>query len=75
MDRLVSIIIPTYNRKNEVLDCLASLYKLNYNNFEVIVIDNGSNDSTSEAIKKYFPSVNLIELKENLGAVGARSLG
>ena len=75
MNRLVSIIIPTYNRKDEILDCLVSIYKLSYSNFEVIVIDNGSTDKTSDAIKTYYPSVKLIEFAENLGAVSARNIG
>lgn len=75
MDLSVSIIIPTYNRKQEILDCLMSINKLNYDVFEVIVIDNGSTDNTVEAIEKLYTTIKVIELKENLGAVGGRNLG
>jgi glycosyltransferase involved in cell wall biosynthesis len=50
---MISIIIPTLNRCNDLLDCIDSIYKQNLNsadgnaiNFEVLVIDNGSNDDT-----------------------------
>jgi len=75
MNKSVSIIIPTYNRKPEILDCLASIYELNYDNFEVVVIDNCSTDQTPDAIKKYYPLVKLIVMPENLGAVKARNIG
>ncbi|MDY6864657.1 MAG: glycosyltransferase family 2 protein [Halobacteriota archaeon] len=75
MKKLVSIIIPTYNRKEEIVECLNSVYNLNYANFEVIVVDNGSEDGTIDVLKNNYPSAKLIELKENLGAVGGRNIG
>jgi GT2 family glycosyltransferase len=75
MNKLVSIIIPTYNRRQEVLCCLKSLFKLDYENFEIIVVDTGSTDETSIYVKKYYPSVKLIEFEDNLGAVDARNIG
>lgn len=48
-----SIIIPTYNRSKLLDICLNSLTKQTYSNFEVIVCDDGSSDSTSEVVSKY----------------------
>src|ERR1700738_982272 len=50
-----SIILCTYNRRNLTLSALASLRRqtLPYNAFEVIVIDNGSNDGTLDAVRAY----------------------
>ncbi len=71
----VSVIIPTYNLKNDLLDCIESIYKSDYPNFEVIVVDNASADGTSEAISKKFPKVKLLINKTNLGVTGGANRG
>ncbi|MHB1663651.1 MAG: glycosyltransferase family 2 protein [bacterium] len=73
--KLVSIIIPTYNREKEILECIGSLSKVTYPSFEIIVIDNASKDDTTINIKKNFPFVKIIELSENFGASRARNEG
>lgn len=73
--KLISVIITTRNRKQVVLDCLASVFKMNYPKFEVIVVDNGSTDRTVEKIKNRFPQVRVIEAKKNLGLNGGKNLG
>lgn len=73
--KLVSIVITTRNRKEIILDCLESLFKMDYPLFEVIVVDNGSKDGTVLAIKKKFPQVKIISAKENLGLNGGKNLG
>jgi len=72
---MVSIVIPTYNRKNDVLECLGSLKKLDYPNYEIIVVDNNSTDGTSEAIEQDFPDVKILQSRSNLGVTGGRNLG
>ena len=74
-DPKVSIVIPTYNRKQDVLECLASLKNLDCPNFETIVIDNGCTDGTSKAIEQRFPDVKLVRSDKNLGVTGGRNLG
>jgi len=71
----VSVVIPTYNRREDVLECLQSLQRLYYSNYEIIVVDNGSTDGTSSAIEKLFPEVTLVKSKRNLGVTGGRNLG
>lgn len=73
--KLVSIVVVTRNRKDIVLDCLQSVLKMNYPNFEIILVDNGSSDGTSIAVKKEFPQVNIVESQENLGLNGGKNLG
>ena len=69
MDKpLVSIIILTYNRKDDLLACLTSLKILDYENTETIVIDNNSQDGTFEEVKKKFPNVIIRRNSKNLGA-------
>jgi len=72
----VSVIIPSFNSKNNVLELLDSLFRINYKNLEVIVVDNGSGDGSIEAIKRKFPSVILVDAgKKNIGLTGSRNLG
>jgi len=49
----VSIIILNYNGWKDTIECLESLYKITYPNYDVIVVDNGSNDDSVRKIKEY----------------------
>lgn len=57
----------TWNQKSDVLECLESLEKLDYPNYEIVVVDNGSSDGTLEAIRERFPRVAIVRNTENLG--------
>jgi len=72
---LVVIIILNFNRKEDTLKCIGSVFKLTYFPYEVVVVDNGSTDSSVEAIPKAFPDAHLIKNATNLGAAGGRNLG
>ncbi len=50
----VSILVPAYNEEATVIDCIKSLMYLDYPEYEVIVIDDGSDDNTSEVVIDYF---------------------
>ncbi|AXI24808.1 glycosyl transferase family 2 [Methanofervidicoccus sp. A16] len=49
----VSIIILNWNGWKDTIECLESLYRINYNNYDVIVVDNNSQDESIEKIKEY----------------------
>jgi hypothetical protein len=72
---LVSIIITTWNRKKDTMECLKSLYSQNYSNYEIILVDNGSEDNTPQEIRKKFQKVYIVENKKNLGIAGGRNSG
>jgi GT2 family glycosyltransferase len=72
---LVSIIIPAWNGKNYIEDCLISVFSQDYSDFEVIVVDNASNDSTPDRVAEHFPSVKLIRNEHNLGYAGGCNVG
>ncbi len=75
---LVSIIIPTHNRKTMVIRLLKSIMKSTYKHIEVIVVDDASTDNTYQAIKKTFASyrrLRVVRNKRNLFAAGARNVG
>lgn len=61
---LVSIIISNFNGKDLLKCCLDSLMKLNYPQFEVIVVDAGSIDGAPVMVEKDFPSVKVIREKK-----------
>ncbi len=68
----VSLIIPTYNRKEYVQRCLESVYRQNRLPDEIIVVDDGSTDGTAVALVDH--NITLLEQK-NSGAGAARNLG
>jgi len=67
MDKLVSIIFICWNRKDEVEITLNKLLDLDYNNKEIIIVDNGSEDKTYEMVKEKFPQVQIYRENNNLG--------
>jgi len=62
----VYIIVLNYNRKDDTLDCLESLYRMDYPNFRVVMVDNGSNDGTALAVMDVYQHAYVIENKKNL---------
>jgi len=72
----VSIIIVNYNTCQLTLNCLKSIYQYSQDFlFEVIVVDNRSNDNSIREIESQFPDVIMIEANENLGFGKANNLG
>jgi glycosyltransferase involved in cell wall biosynthesis len=49
----VSVIIAAYNEVRHISRCLDSLLRQSFDNFEIIVVDDGSSDGTSELVKRY----------------------
>jgi hypothetical protein len=71
----VYIVILNWNGLSDTLECLASVFQLDYLNFEAIVVDNGSSDESVETIRSKFPQVILIENRKNLGFTGGNNVG
>jgi len=68
MNTTLSVIIVNYNGCKYLKDCLNSLYQhLNGISFEIIIIDNNSQDESCEYIKTNYPAIKLIESKINFG--------
>jgi GT2 family glycosyltransferase len=72
---LVSIIILNYNAGDLLLDCVNSIQKSTYENFEVILVDNISKDNSHKKCKEKFPSIKLIENSENFGYCEGNNIG
>lgn len=72
----VSIIIVNFNTRELLKQCLSSIYKYSGDIiFEIIVVDNASDDASQKMVKKEFSEVILIESKENVGFGRANNLG
>ena len=65
MKDLISVIITTRNRILKVERAICSVLNQTYNNIEIIVVDDFSNDGTFEYIKNKFPSIIIIRNKKN----------
>jgi len=72
---LVSIQILNWNRCQETLRAIKSALYQSYNNIEVVVVDNGSEDNSIEEIRKNFSQVKLVQLNKNYGCPGGRNRG
>ena len=70
-DKKISIIIPAYNSEKQIERCINSILKQSYNNFEVIIIDDGSKDATLHNLRKLHAAqkcpVKVISFSRNFG--------
>ena len=72
---LVSIIILNYNAGDLLLKCVESVFNTDYENYEVIVVDNVSNDNSHKLCKEKFEKITLIENKQNYGYCEGNNIG
>jgi glycosyltransferase involved in cell wall biosynthesis len=70
----VSVIIPTYNRADLIIASLESVFTQTHPAAEVIVVDDGSKDETETVVRRRFPAVRYVQIK-NSGDCGARNAG
>ncbi len=71
----ICVVIPTWNRCEDLIECINSVYETHYPFLDIVVVDNASSDGTSDAIKNLFPKVSVIQLNENFGASVATNKG
>ena len=71
----ISIIIVNYNGKELLQKCLESLFKTDYENFEVILVDNNSTDGSIEFVTKNYPKIIVIKLDSNKGFAEPNNVG
>ena len=74
---LLSVVIPIYNAKNFILNCLTSVLNQSFSDFEIVLIDDGSTDGTAKILDKYaekYEKVNVHHF-ENAGVSIARQRG
>lgn len=70
-----TVIIPNFNGKEYLRQCLLSLAKCQPSDFHTIVVDNGSTDGSVELLKEEFPQIETVLLSENTGFAPAVNIG
>lgn len=71
----VSIVILNWNGKDDTVECLASIRQLDYPNYDVVVVDNGSSDDSVDVISRQYPEATLLQTGANLGYAGGNNVG
>lgn len=74
MEPIVSVIIPTFNRATWLTSAIESILNQSYQNFELLVVDDGSTDNTREIIAQYSGKIDYF-YQTNRGPAAARNLG
>ena len=74
--KIISVIIPTYNRKDKLMKCIESVLGQSYRNIEVLVVDDASTDGTEELFREFWDSrLRYLRYSTNQGACYARNYG
>ena len=76
--RLISVIIPLYNKSAYIANALDSVLKQTYQNYEIIVVNDGSTDGSENIVKSYIetnPDNIILITQENQGVSVARNTG
>lgn len=68
---MIYIVVPIFNRIDQTRSCLRSIYKQSFQNFHIVVVDDGSTDNSSEIITKEFPEVTILNGTGGLFWTGA----
>lgn len=71
----LAIIIVNWNGYQYTRNCLRSLRDVQYENYEIILVDNGSKDKSGDKLKLEFPEITLISLETNTGFTGGNNVG
>jgi GT2 family glycosyltransferase len=71
----VTVAVLNWNRALDTIQCVASLQKVTYSNYQIFVIDNGSTDGSAKLLRDTYPTLDLIENGENLGYAGGNNVG
>lgn len=70
-----SVVIPLYNKKQSIVNTILSVFKQSYQNFEIVIIDDGSTDSSVDAVKSISDERIRLIHQENQGVSAARNRG
>ena len=74
-EKLVSIILLSYNSQKDLEECIPSLMNQTYANYEIILIDNASKDKTVEFVKINYPDIKIIKNERNIGYAEGNNIG
>ena len=74
-DPKVTVVIVNWNGLKDTVECLESLREIDYSNFSIILVDNGSSNNEVDELKAKFTDIRIIMLKRNLGFAIANNVG
>lgn len=72
---LVYIIILNWNSYNDTMECIDSIRKSSYQNYELLIVDNSSTDNSYAILKRQFSNIKIIKNKINSGYAGGNNRG
>jgi GT2 family glycosyltransferase len=75
MNYKIAVIIVNWNGRKFLPDCLSSISNQTYQNYRIILIDNGSSDDSVNFVRSNFPNAEIIELEKNTGFAVANNIG
>jgi len=75
MQKKVDIILLNWNNEEDTIECIESLKKINYDNYKIIVVDNGSKEESISKIEKQYSDLCIIKNESNLGFAGGNNIG
>ena len=71
----IAIVILNWNGYEDTSECIISLQKIKYDNYQIVVVDNGSIQDDYLLLKKNFPKIEVVRSESNLGFTGGNNLG
>ena len=71
----VTVVVLSWNRRDDTLACLASLAVATYEPLSIVCVDNGSSDGSADAVSEAFPGVQVVRLPRNHGFAGGMNAG
>jgi len=71
----VHIVILNWDGQEVLRECIDSIEKMEYTNYEIIVVDNGSSDGSQNMVRDVFPSAHMIINKTNVGVAEGQNIG
>ncbi|MBU0650989.1 glycosyltransferase family 2 protein, partial [bacterium] len=75
MRESIYIIILNWNGGQDTLECLASLQNIDYDNYKIVLVDNGSTDGIVDIVKQKYPDIEVISNSGNFGFVEGNNIG
>ncbi|AAM05567.1 glycosyltransferase family 2 protein [Methanosarcina acetivorans] len=74
-EKFASVVILSYNSKEDLAECIPSLISQTYQDFEIIVVDNASTDASEEFVRINYPEIKVVQTGKNLGYAAGNNAG
>ena len=75
MQSRVAVIVLTHNKYADTAECIDSILATTYPSYDLVLVDNGSTDSSITKLRKRFPTLDILCNADNLGVAGGRNAG